>query len=301
VGNALTDQAARLYALPPEEFVPERTAAARAARDAGDRRLAAAITRLRKPTVGAWLCNLLAHRCPDQLADLLRLGERLRRAQRELRGDELRALSAQRRERVDALARQAAVLARSAGRRTGAPLPLAEVVATLNAALADEDVAGQLRAGQLVRTVAYAGFGETPRPQLRLLAGGGSATIPLPDHRPRKGLAPAAGGRPTGDGRSSVDGRPSVDGRSSSDSRSTGNGRSTRDSRSTRDGRPTAARRELLAARTRLAEAEAARTRAEHAADDARRRFDRARAELARITGEPGGPDTGRDGDPNPG
>ena len=47
-------------------------------------------------------------------------------------------------------------------------LPLGEVEATLNAALSDTEVAEQVRAGRLLRASHYAGFGEVPRPQLRL-------------------------------------------------------------------------------------------------------------------------------------
>ena len=44
--------------------------------------------------------------------------------------------------------------------------------ATLNAALADAEVAEQVRSGRLLRAASYAGFGEVPRPQLRLVTGG---------------------------------------------------------------------------------------------------------------------------------
>ena len=46
--------------------------------------------RLRKPTVAAWLVNLLALRRPELVADLVGLAEELRSAQRELRGARLR-------------------------------------------------------------------------------------------------------------------------------------------------------------------------------------------------------------------
>ncbi|HKT04786.1 MAG TPA: hypothetical protein VJT31_35175, partial [Rugosimonospora sp.] len=80
----------RLYALPPEQFIPARNEAVATARKAGDRATAEAVGALRKPTVAAWLVNLLALRRPDLLDELFALGEGLRQAQHELRGEQLR-------------------------------------------------------------------------------------------------------------------------------------------------------------------------------------------------------------------
>lgn len=164
--------ARELYALPPEEFIAARDAAVRAA---GSRERAAAIAGMRKPTVAAWLVNLLAIHRPELLAGLAELAAELRTAQRELRGSELRSLSTQRRATVAALvdeARRLAIEAKPAlGRGVG--LPLAEVESTLQAALAEPDAADLVRSGRLVRTIEYAGFGEVPRPQLRLITSSG--------------------------------------------------------------------------------------------------------------------------------
>jgi hypothetical protein len=164
--------AQRLYSLPPEEFVAARAEAVAQAKAAGDAAAAAELARLRKPTVAAWLVNLLAHQRPDLVAELVELGDELRRAQRNLRGDRMRELSQQRREMVSALSRQARVLAIAAHRGVRDNLPLGEVEATLTAALADPEVAAQVRAGRLTKAVEYTGFGEPPRPQLRLVHGG---------------------------------------------------------------------------------------------------------------------------------
>lgn len=163
---------ARLYGGPPEAFIAARDAAAASARADGDRALADRIAKLRRPTVSAWFVNLLAHRRADLVAELLDLGEHLRDAQRDLRGDDLRELSQRRRALVMALVREARSIA--AGERPGAGTGqvLADVETTLTAALADPDVTEQVRAGTLVKTVSYAGFGATPRPQLRLVQGG---------------------------------------------------------------------------------------------------------------------------------
>ncbi|MEQ4301142.1 hypothetical protein ABNF97_07080 [Plantactinospora sp. B6F1] len=167
------DLVERLYAAPPDGFVAARSEAVAAARAAGDPTTAREIARLRKPTVAAWLVNLLALRRPELMAELVELSAALRGAQRELRGDRLRELSARRRGVVGALVGQARALAEEADSRLAAgKLPLAEVEATLNAALADVEVAEQARSGRLVRATSYAGFGEVPRPQLRLIVGG---------------------------------------------------------------------------------------------------------------------------------
>lgn len=148
-----------LYAEPPERFVAARDAAVAAARAEGDRALATAIGRLRKPTVGAWLVNLLAWHAPDDLAALYAVGDELRAAQRDLRGGDLRELSARRRSVVaDLVARSRELAARA--RPGDAALPWDEVTASLNAVLSDVDTAEQVRQGRLVRTTAYAGFGE---------------------------------------------------------------------------------------------------------------------------------------------
>jgi chromosome segregation ATPase len=165
-----SDVADRLYAGSPDGFVAARAEAVAAAKAAGDAAAAKAIGALRKPTVAAWLVNLLAIRRPDLVSELVELSASLRAAQRELRGPKLRELSAQRRGAVSALVAQARELAMAEAPDVAAgKLPLAEVEATFNAAMSDADVAEQVRSGRLVRAATYAGFGEVPRPQLRLI------------------------------------------------------------------------------------------------------------------------------------
>ncbi len=179
-GAEVDEIATRLYALPPERFTAARDEQVAQVRQAGDKALAKEIAGLRRPTVAAWLVNLLAIERPDQVTELLELGDQLRSAQHDLRGAQLRELSARRRAVVDALAAQARSLARDAGRPASDNLPLDEVVATLNAALSDVEVGRTVRAGRLVRPASYAGFGEVPalgseRPALRVVTG---ATAP---------------------------------------------------------------------------------------------------------------------------
>jgi hypothetical protein len=164
------DLGERLYSAPPDGFVAARDEAVAAAKEAGDHDAAREIAKLRKPTVAAWLVNLLAIQRPDLMGELVELSRALRAAQRDLKGPQLRELSAQRRQAVAGLVNEARKLALAADPGLSrAKLPLGEVENTLTAALSDEDVAAQVRSGRLVRAAAYAGFGEVPRPQLRLV------------------------------------------------------------------------------------------------------------------------------------
>jgi hypothetical protein len=298
--SAVDEVAARLYALPPEEFTAARNEAVAAARAAGDRDLARAIGALRRPTVGAWLVNLLAHQRPDLIGELFTLGGALRAAQRNLRGDELRELSVQRRTMIVALARQARALAIAAGRGVRDALPLAEVETTLGAALADDEVAEQVRLGRLVKTTEYAGFGEAPRPQLRLVHGG-SRTADQPAVRSTAGAVADPGEdepaedepepaepEPAGTGKGAAGKRAAEAAVAARKAAAAERAEAVRKARereaaertvaAERRRRQQAAHRELLAARTVLAEAEAQRATAERAVRDARRRVEAALA-----------------------
>ncbi|GAA4694829.1 hypothetical protein [Phytohabitans rumicis] len=180
------DVVERLYTAPPDGFVTARDEAVEAARVAGDLDAAREIGKLRKPTVAAWLVNLLAIHRTDLMGELVELSRALRAAQRDLRGPQLRELSAQRRQAVNGLVAEARRLAIEADPGLSrAKLPLNEVEATLTAALSDEEVAAQVRSGRLVRATAYQGFGEVPRPQLRLVTAP-EPTAPAPPKEDRR-------------------------------------------------------------------------------------------------------------------
>jgi hypothetical protein len=167
---AIDDVIRRMYEAPPDGFVAARTEAVAEARKAGDKDAAKRLAALRKPTVAAWVVNLLALRRPDMIDELVELATALRSAQRGLKGGELRELTAQRRKIVTALVNAARKLAVAEDpQMSGAKLPLSEVEATLTAALAEPEIAEQVRTGRLIRAAAYAGFGEVPRPRLRLI------------------------------------------------------------------------------------------------------------------------------------
>jgi chromosome segregation ATPase len=170
VSDAIDDVIRRMYEAPPDGFVAARTAAVAEAREAGDKDAAKRLGALRKPTVAAWVVNLLALRRPELIDELVELATALRSAQRGLKGGELRELTAQRRKIVTALVNAAGKLAvEEDPQMSGAKLPLSEVEATLTAALAEPEIAEQVRTGRLIRAATYAGFGEVPRPRLRLI------------------------------------------------------------------------------------------------------------------------------------
>ncbi|MEC3953349.1 hypothetical protein VMT65_09935 [Nocardia sp. CDC153] len=149
---------AELYGLAPGEFVAARTEWVRRAREGGDKALAEAIGTLRRPTVAAWVLNLLAREASADVDALLGVGEALRDAQRRLSGEQLRSLGAQRQKVVNAAVGKAVELAAARGQRLSDAV-VREIGASLQAALADPQVAEQLRAGTLTAAATYEGFG----------------------------------------------------------------------------------------------------------------------------------------------
>ncbi|HEV8063609.1 MAG TPA: hypothetical protein VGP46_02200 [Acidimicrobiales bacterium] len=160
-----------LYGLPPAAFTAARDGRAAAAKSNGDRALAGAIKALRRPTVGAWLANLLARSHNEQLTELLALGPKLRQAQQELAGAEVRSLSQERRRLISALAAQAADIAAGAGQRPS-QAALQELETTLGTGLVDPVAADLIRIGRV--TVALTGSASD------LGLGGASAALGQP-------------------------------------------------------------------------------------------------------------------------
>ncbi|ODU02688.1 MAG: hypothetical protein ABS81_16875 [Pseudonocardia sp. SCN 72-86] len=179
----MEDAAEELYGVAPDDFVPVRDELVTAAREAGDRDAARAIGKLRRPTQAAWLANLLARERATQLDGLLSLAADLGDAQRTLDGAALRALSAQRGKLVAAMAREARALAGRDGHRI-AESTERDLRGILDAALADADIADQVRSGRLHRTVSYSGFGPD--------ALAGAEPRPAPKRRPEPGPPAAA-------------------------------------------------------------------------------------------------------------
>lgn len=143
-----------LFALPVSEFTSRRDALAREHK--GDKELAAAIKALRKPSLAAWVVNLFVRREPEQLEQMLAVGVALREAQANLDGEELRALTRQRRQLTAAMTTQARGLAGQLDVKV-TPSVAEQVEATLTAALVDESAAAAVRSGLLVAPLAATG------------------------------------------------------------------------------------------------------------------------------------------------
>jgi len=146
-----------LYALAPEDFTPARNAREKEAKAAGDKDLVAAIHRLGKPNLVAWLANQLVRERADEVGPLLELGAALREATAALSGSQLRELSRQQHQVVYALVQQAKSLARDAGRKVS-PDTERGLEDSLHAALADEGAAELLLAGRLTTSLQRIGF-----------------------------------------------------------------------------------------------------------------------------------------------
>ncbi len=146
-----------LYGRVPADFTAARDELVRAARAEGDRPGATAIAALRKPTVTAWLLNLLVRRHRAEVAAFVEIGPQLREASAAMSGPELRELSTQRQRLVRALVQQARSVGTEVGQRVGEEA-LRGVEDTLHAALADPDAAAQLLAGRLTHPLQRTGF-----------------------------------------------------------------------------------------------------------------------------------------------
>lgn len=148
-------EAERLYGLPVEEFTAARDVRAKELRG-DDRALADAVRRLRRPTLAAWVVNLLVRLEHAQVAQVLEVGEALRVAQQGLAGEDLRALTRQRRQLTAAVTGRARAVAGSRGVRVTAAVA-EQVEATLTAAILDPGCAAALRSGLLVTPLAATG------------------------------------------------------------------------------------------------------------------------------------------------
>lgn len=156
--RALLAEADRLYALGLPEFTAARDARVKELR-AVDRDLAAQVRTLRKPSLAAWVVNLLARRESEQVAQVLAVGAALREAQAALDGEELRELTRQRRQLVAAVTTRARGLAAAEGVRV-TPAVAEQVEATLTAAILDPGAADAVRSGLLTSALAATGVGE---------------------------------------------------------------------------------------------------------------------------------------------
>jgi hypothetical protein len=154
--DLLAEAEAELYTADPDRFTQRRGELAAQAREAGQSGAAKQIAGLRKPTRSAWVVNRLVRMDPEVRSRLAELSAELRDG--EGSGARIRELTTARGRLVDELARQAL------SQFPDPPAALREeVTATLDAAIADPEVAASL--GTLVRAAQWAGFGMDPMTQ----------------------------------------------------------------------------------------------------------------------------------------
>jgi hypothetical protein len=154
--------AVELYGLTPDEFTAAQNQLAKTA--CGP--LGAAIKALRKPTLAAWLANLLVRADPDGVNALTELGYDLRAAHLSADGAKLRALTPQRHTVVKQLVASAIAEARDLG-RTATPAAVDRLTETLDAALIDPGAAQLLRTGQLTSALRHSGSAWSTKPANR--------------------------------------------------------------------------------------------------------------------------------------
>ena len=144
-----------LYGLALPDFTPARDARSKQLKPA-DKELSSKVKGLRKPSLAAWVVNVLVRHETEQVDQVLAVGSALREAQSSLDGEELRALTRQRRQLTAAVTTRARTLAGERGVRV-TPAVADQVEATLTAAMIDEGCARAVRSGQLVTALAATG------------------------------------------------------------------------------------------------------------------------------------------------
>jgi hypothetical protein len=176
-----TDEiAVELYLVPPARFVAARDELVRQARAAGHRDLALELRALRRPTLSAWLVNVLSRHQRARMQQLFALGRQLRQAQTRLDADQLRRLPPQQQALIADLLDWAGRHAAEAGARP-TEATLSEVEATLQAGLVDLAAASTVMSGHLVRPMSHTGFGPLPQVQS---ADSPSTPSPVPNPGP---------------------------------------------------------------------------------------------------------------------
>ena len=155
--DPLLEIADDLYALPLADFTPARDALVKEHK--ADKALAASIKGLRKASVAAWVVNLLVRRDPDQVDQVLAVGEALREAQDNLDATQLREFTKQRRQLTASVTTAARRMAREEGVRTTESVG-EQVEATLTAAMLEPDAARAVRSGLLVTSLSATGLGD---------------------------------------------------------------------------------------------------------------------------------------------
>jgi len=153
MGDELLEIADELYALALADFTPARDAKAKELKGTD---LAAGVKAFRKPSLAAWVVNLLVRHESEQVEQVLTVGAALREAQASMSGEELRALTKQRRQLTAAVTTRARALAREHGQKVTEAVA-DQVEATLTASMVDEGCAAAVRSGLLVTALSATG------------------------------------------------------------------------------------------------------------------------------------------------
>jgi len=147
-----------LYAAPAADFIATRNELAKQLKADGDQLGSTRLKAMRKPTVAAWVTNLVARKLPDALDDLLALGDEFREATADLDGDRLRELTPRRHQLLDNVAKEATRLAGDEGQKVS-PDVGQKLRETLDAALVDPAAGDAVREGRLSSALRHVGFG----------------------------------------------------------------------------------------------------------------------------------------------
>jgi hypothetical protein len=147
-----------VYAVRAADFIATRNELAKQLKADGDALGSTRLKALRKPTVAAWIANLVARKLPDELDDLLALGDEFREATADLDGERLRELTPKRHQLLDKLSKEAARLAGDEGQKIS-PDVGQKLRETLDAALVDPAAGDAVREGRLSSALRHVGFG----------------------------------------------------------------------------------------------------------------------------------------------
>jgi hypothetical protein len=152
-----------LYGLPLEQFTERRNVLAKELRREGRRDEAAAVSKLRKPSVAAWAVNQLIRTQRRDIETLFSAGDALQQAQADLlakRGDAavLRRAVETERDAIRTLAEKARGLLDSDGHEL-TTTRLEQVTETLHAAALDGEARARVSDGCLDRELRHVGLG----------------------------------------------------------------------------------------------------------------------------------------------